>query len=332
MLLLTPNQPAVLYVNLHGDSTFTATDRHVFQPSHGAQALAGDQEVVVTLPLPGTVFTGYPIRVIESPARARKGAPATVHELWVRLASAQGTVTLDGRRTLVQFEANPATGKPLPVGSWSVDVSGNGAIEPDSKTENQTPYDLQIPLMFKVGKTYVTPGPVDERAGTFVMHDISASDYIPPLDTGVEVGDIAFGSLDGVAHHLAEYRGKYVMLDFWTMWCGSCISTMPEMEAAYQIYHPRGLEIVSINLEDHLQLDTLRAFLKKHGSTWTHTSVSVQPTGPALHKYVDKYFHIDAFPTAILIGPDGKIAALDEVLSGPVLQQTLERLIPARSH
>jgi hypothetical protein len=92
------------------------------------------------------------------------------------------------------------------------------------------------------------------------------------------------------------------------------------------------LEVVSVNLDEHLHLGNFAKFLKEQGSTWTHTSVSVQPTGPALQKFVDLHCRIHSFPTAVLIGPDGKIVAMDDELEGPVLQQTLERLIPASSN
>jgi thiol-disulfide isomerase/thioredoxin len=162
------------------------------------------------------------------------------------------------------------------------------------------------------------------------MTGIPASAYVPAMDTGVILPDVAFGTVDGASHHLSDYRGKYVLLDFWTVDCGPCIGEMPNMEAAYQRYKPRGLEIIGVDIDNDLDMTKFSEFLAQQGSTWTHTSLSIQPTGPELRTWIDVHCRLHAFPTVVLLGPDGKIVAMDDELRGEALQKTLERFIPAQ--
>ena len=78
--------------------------------------------------------------------------------------------------------------------------------------------------------------------------------------------DWKFTAVDGTTVDLAQWRGKFVLVDFWASWCPDCLREMPEVVAAYRQYHDRGLEIVGVSLDtDH---DALVAFTKKHAMPW----------------------------------------------------------------
>ncbi len=78
--------------------------------------------------------------------------------------------------------------------------------------------------------------------------------------------DWKFTALDGQPVDLAQWRGKYVLVDFWASWCPDCLREMPDVLDAYHKYHDRGLEIVGVSLDsDH---DALTAFTKKHVMPW----------------------------------------------------------------
>jgi len=341
MLVVTPGQSTVLYTKVNGDTTgsFTDADRHMFTADTGPQAAPGDESTTFSLPLPKTAFRGYPVHVIMSPAKL-SGYTQFYHYtdddlrcFLIQGARVQGHVTLNGRPTIAQFDVSPVTGKVNTIGWYSMDCTGDGTIDPQSKTENQNKFRTDVPVMFKVDDTYVTPGLVDEQKGTFTLRGISAAEYVPPLDTGVTLADMSFMTLDSVSHHLSDYHGKYVLVDFWTLNCGPCIAELPNIAAAYATYHERGLEVLGVNLDVGIELNWFKTFLSDKKATWMQTSTTHALSGDVLAQYVNLHGRIWSFPTAVLVGPDGRVVALDgesgHVLEGAALPRTLERFLPA---
>lgn len=70
--------------------------------------------------------------------------------------------------------------------------------------------------------------------------------------------------LEGKKHRLEEFKGKPVLLDFWSRGCGPCVSAMPEMKQLQELYGDR-LQLVSISLDD---ATGWRQAIAEHGMTW----------------------------------------------------------------
>jgi thiol-disulfide isomerase/thioredoxin len=92
-------------------------------------------------------------------------------------------------------------------------------------------------------------------------------------------------------------RGKVVLLDFWGTWCGPCVAGMPELVSLYEKYHSRGFEILGIDAKD--TRDQVAAFTKVHHMPWPQTIEN--ETDPITTRY-----RVDGWPTAFLVGVDGK--------------------------
>jgi thiol-disulfide isomerase/thioredoxin len=79
------------------------------------------------------------------------------------------------------------------------------------------------------------------------------------------VPDLALAGLDGKEHHLSEYRGRRVLLNFWASWCGPCLKEMPALVQAQanvgEHADKRGPIIVGIAMDDPARA---RAFLAAH--------------------------------------------------------------------
>ena len=101
---------------------------------------------------------------------------------------------------------------------------------------------------------------------------------------------------------LADYKGKVVLLEFWATWCGPCHREMPHVCAAYQKFHDQGFDVVGISAD--LERAKLEAFVNQEKVPWRQ--VFDRPFGP-----IHRLFLIDQWPFFLLIGRDGRVAAIN---------------------
>jgi thiol-disulfide isomerase/thioredoxin len=105
--------------------------------------------------------------------------------------------------------------------------------------------------------------------------------------------------LDAKAYSLNSLKGKPVLLDFWATWCAPCRKSMPVVEKLYGEYKERGLVVLSINTGEDRAL--VKEFLQKNP---LGTPAPLSGDSGILEAY-----KIQAYPTFVMIGRDGKVAA-----------------------
>lgn len=100
----------------------------------------------------------------------------------------------------------------------------------------------------------------------------------------------------------ALFKGKPVLLDFWEVWCGACIVSLPKVQALYEKYKDRGLRVYGI-IHEKENLGTAKQIVQKKKIDFPMLSGNVQSK---------KNYSINAVPVYILIEKSGKISFVSE--------------------
>ena len=125
-----------------------------------------------------------------------------------------------------------------------------------------------------------------------------ATDLLKP---GTKAPDFSLKTPNGKTIRMSDFKGKYIVLDFWASWCPDCIKDLPNMKRMYDTYSKRGIVFLGISFDD--KKENWTAALEKHGIEYTQIS--------ELKKWketdISKAYNIKWIPSLYLIDPKGKV-------------------------
>ena len=100
---------------------------------------------------------------------------------------------------------------------------------------------------------------------------------------------------------LSDYvgKGKYILLDFWSPWCGPCRREMPNIKAVYEQYKGEKFDVISIAVWERQPVEVTIETAEKLGMDWIQIN-NAQREPAAL-------YGVESIPHIILFGPDGTI-------------------------
>lgn len=140
------------------------------------------------------------------------------------------------------------------------------------------------------------------------------------ISIGAMAPEFSQNDLNDKPVQLSNFRGKYVLIDFWASWCVPCRAENPNVLKAYNAYKDKNFTILGVSLDQPGKKEAWLEAIKADGLTWTQVSDLKFWDNSVARKY-----SIRSIPQNFLIDPSGKIIAKN--LQGEALQAKLKELL-----
>ncbi len=113
--------------------------------------------------------------------------------------------------------------------------------------------------------------------------------------------DFSLPGLDGKTYSLSDYRGKWVLVNYWATWCPPCLEELPELEVFHSNAEGKAV-VLGVNMEE-IDEKSLREFVDEQFLSFPILVATARPSRDQL------IGPIEGLPTSYLITPEGEVVA-----------------------
>lgn len=139
--------------------------------------------------------------------------------------------------------------------------------------------------------------------------------FQPLYGANAPLNDLDLKDLDGKLHKLSDYRGKWIVVNYWATWCPPCRHEIPDLVDFHNRHKGSDAVVLGVNHE-YATIQELKNFKKKY--KMSYPVLQGTPRTPSIDR------QIRGLPTTYLVNPEGQIVA---VQSGPISADMLESYI-----
>ncbi|KIO77004.1 hypothetical protein TH53_11580 [Pedobacter lusitanus] len=141
---------------------------------------------------------------------------------------------------------------------------------------------------------------------------------------GLQAIDFTQNDVNDKPVKLSDFKGKYVLVDFWASWCGPCRQENPNVVSAYNQYKDKGFTVLGVSLDQPGKKAAWLKAIEDDKLAWTQVSDL-----KFWDNAVAKLYGIRSIPSNFLIDPSGKIIA--KGLREEALHNKLAEIFDAKS-
>ncbi|MES2005410.1 MAG: TlpA disulfide reductase family protein [Bacteroidota bacterium] len=136
------------------------------------------------------------------------------------------------------------------------------------------------------------------QATSYLQNIKDKINALAALKPGENTPDFSLRNSNNHIIGLSDFKGKYIVLDFWGSWCMPCINGFPKMKTYYKKYNA---EITFLGIACNDTEKAWRNAISKYDLNWQHVL-----NGEGINNIAVRY-NIEAYPTKVLIDKDGKL-------------------------
>jgi thiol-disulfide isomerase/thioredoxin len=235
--------------------------------------------------------------------------------------NAFGKININNTELSVFYGFDPKSELSVTNTFLGVDLNRDGKINSDTFSLEVT-IGNEFEPVFRFEDVYFSTTKIDLSKKEITSRKRTASEYIRvEVEVGRMLPDFTFTDFNEQKRTLNDFKGKYVLVDFWGVWCVDCRYEIPYQVEAYKRFKSRGLEILSLNTDE--SIDVAKNYISKNNITWTQAKFE------SIKDLAQKYYAIENYPTSILLDPNGKVIIINQKkLRDSELWQTLDQILP----
>lgn len=236
--------------------------------------------------------------ILTPAADPRKGITRTIAE-----------ETLDGKKTVVVTDSEPVRKTPdgKAVTAFTRFWIDKATGLPLRKTEGTIRDGVTYPNLQLDFTKWTFDQTVSPASFAWAIPEGAKSSEEPTLlVNGTVAPDFTAYAPDGKAVKLSDYKGKVVVLDFWSTWCGPCQTSMPHLEKVYQQVKDKDVVVLAICVWD--EKDAYKKWLTAKKGVYSFPTL-FDPAGRAEGNIAGGKYQVTGIPTQYVIDREGKIAA-----------------------
>lgn len=161
------------------------------------------------------------------------------------------------------------------------------------------------------------------QSDTFVPTEEELAKYLPLLNIGEEAPELCAKDINGTVINIRDFRGSYVVIDFWATWCGDCRREIPGLKALYDATKDKtidGAGIKWIGFSFDFNAEAWQNMIEKEQLAWPQISnLKKTREDPTFNNWKLRWI-----PAFFVLGPDGKI--IGKAITADGLAEVLKAL------